>query len=122
MKTRELIRRLQEVDPSGETECCVDHHDIFFVERQFAFYNGALEILVRDPAHQPYYDVVGGIIRRTGEKIRIHVLSLEDAIFEAEGRPFPVEIQTTDDASRKILEESIQRWRDDARASKPSEE
>jgi hypothetical protein len=120
MKTRELIRQLQEVDPSGETECCVDNHDIFFVERQFAFYDGALEILVRDPARQPYYDVVGGIIRRTGEKIRIHVLSLEDAIFEIEGRPFPIEIQTTDDVSRKILEETIQRWHDDARTSKPN--
>jgi hypothetical protein len=121
MKTRELIRRLQEADPSGETECCVDNHDIFFVERQFAFYDGALEILIRDPTRQPNYDVVGGIIRRTGEKVRIHVLSLEDAIFDSKDGQLPVEIEAADDVSRKSIEENVQRWRDDARTSKPLE-
>jgi len=31
MKVKELIRRLQEADPSGEIEACVDNIDIHFV-------------------------------------------------------------------------------------------
>ena len=58
MKTSELIRLLQEADPSGEVECCIDNHDIYSVELWPAFYDGALEILVRDPSLRPYYDIV----------------------------------------------------------------
>jgi hypothetical protein len=111
MKTREFIKRLQEADPSGDLDCCIDNHDILRVERQFAFYDGALEILVRDPARLPYYEVIGGILRTKGDKIRIQVLSLEDAIYEAKGKPFPIEIECADDKVRERLELDIQRWR-----------
>jgi hypothetical protein len=110
MKTHELIQRLQEADPNGDMECCVDNHDILFVERQSAFYDGELEILVRDPSRRLHYDVVGGIIRRTGYKLRIHVWSLEDAIGEAHGEPFPIEIEGADESTRKRLELKIQTW------------
>ncbi len=115
MKTRELIRQLQAADPGGELECCVDNHDILFVERQFAFYDGALEILVRDPGLQGQYDVVGGIIQRAGEKIRLHILSLEDALSEAQNGPFSVNIEGADDETRARLEQQIDIWRKSAR-------
>lgn len=111
MKTRELIRLLQEADPTGEVECCVDNHDIWLVEAQGAGYDGALEILVRNPDLRPHYDVVGGIIRRVGKKVRIRPLSLEDAIWEARGKSFPIEIEVTDLADRVRFEQEVQKWR-----------
>ncbi len=52
MKTKELIRQLQREDPSGELECCVDNSDIFFVEHLPAYYDGCLEVLVRDKSSE----------------------------------------------------------------------
>ena len=80
MKTKELIRLLQEQDPSGEEECCCGNQDIFFVSKDFAYYDGSLQVLIRDPAKAPYYDVVGGKYVRTGFKIQIHTLGISDIL------------------------------------------
>ena len=81
MKTKELIRRLQEADPTGEAECCVGNHDIFFVESKAAYWDGRLEVLVRDQSKEPWYNVVGAKITTHGTKINIRTLSIDDAIF-----------------------------------------
>ncbi len=114
MKTGELIRLLQEADPSGEVECCIDNHDIYSVELWPAFYDGALEILIRDPSLRPNYDVIGGIIRRTGQKIRLRSLPLEDAVWDAKGQEFPITIEETDPQTRFYIEQEVQKWRDEA--------
>lgn len=114
MKTNELIRLLQEADPSGEVECCIDNHDIYSVELWPAFYNGFLEILVRDPSLRPYYDVVGGIIRRTGQKIRLRSLPLEDAVWDAVDKDFPIDIEETHVETRQHIEKEVQKWREEA--------
>ena len=118
MKTKELIRQLQEIDPSGELECCISNHDILFVERIGAFYDGPLEILVRDTRGE----VVGGILRRIGEKIRIHVLDLAGAVSDWDSSPalvekygrFPIKIEASDETSRRYLEQMVQSWQDAA--------
>jgi hypothetical protein len=114
MKTSELIRLLQEADPSGDVECCIDNHDIYSVERWPAFYDGALEILIRDPSLRPYYEVIGGIIRRTGQKIRLRSLPLEHAVWDARGQEFSITIEETDPQTRFYIEQEVQRWRDEA--------
>lgn len=83
MKTKELIRQLQEADPTGEVECCVGNVDIHFVGIEPAYYDGSLQVLVRDESKSPYYNIVGGKYVRMGDKVVIHTLSIEDALFNA---------------------------------------
>jgi hypothetical protein len=82
MKTKELIKRLQEEDPSGEIEVCVGNVDIHFVERMPAYYDGSLQVLIRD-YNTKYYNIVGGKYVREGQKVKIHILSITDAISNA---------------------------------------
>jgi hypothetical protein len=78
MKTKELIKRLQEEDPTGEIECCVGNVDIHFVSREPAYWDGPLQVLERDPAKEPYYNIVGGKYIKSGEKIQINLLRISD--------------------------------------------
>lgn len=80
MKTHELIRRLQEADPSGDLEVAVGNADILFVSREPAYYDGDLQVLVRDPAQAPFYNVVGAKVVRSGDKVQVHALSIADAL------------------------------------------
>ena len=82
MKTRELIRLLQEADPSGEIEVCVDNKDILFVQRMPAYYDGCLEVLIRDPKLTSCYNVVGAKVFARGAKIRIVPHSIEDMLLD----------------------------------------
>ena len=81
MKTKELIRQLQEADPSGELECCVDNADIFAVWPEEAYWDGCLQMLIRDQAKAPYYDVIGAKVTSKGTKVRIRPMNISDAIF-----------------------------------------
>lgn len=81
MKTRELIRRLQQADPSGDLEVCVNNCDIHFVARQPAYYDGCFQVLKRDPELTDCYNIKGVEIRSHGDKIRIRTLSVKDAIW-----------------------------------------
>lgn len=79
MKTRELIRLLQESDPSGELEACVGNVDICYVCREPAYYDGKLQVLEYDGEGR----VVGGKYVREGSKVTLHVMSINDAISNA---------------------------------------
>jgi hypothetical protein len=83
VKTKEVIRLLQQEDPSGEEEVCVGNVDVHFITSEPAYYDGALQVLLRDPAKEPYYNIVGGKYIRTGKKVVIHTLSISDAISNA---------------------------------------
>jgi hypothetical protein len=86
MKTRELIKRLKEADPTGELECCINKTvDIYMVDVLPAYYDGRQEILVRDPELNRFYDVVGGIVTGEGMKVCIISYSIKDAIWDNEG-------------------------------------
>lgn len=115
MKTKELIRQLQEADPSGELECTVDGVDIFAVWTEPGYYDGPYEILIRDPDLAPYYDVVGGIISTEGTKVRIRAMSLRTALLEEEvdGGFFPICLRTTyaNPESNQRLYDRIDEWR-----------
>jgi hypothetical protein len=82
MKSKDLIALLQKEDPTGETEVCVNNSDILCVYKMPAYYDGSLEVLVRDPSKEPYYDVIGAKRVRTGHKIKIITHSIEDAIWQ----------------------------------------
>lgn len=84
MKTKELIRILQELDPSGEVEVNAGGGDIYSAETLPAYWDGALNVLIRDPSKSPYYDVIGMEEIRGGDKIRLNIMSLDDVIFDDE--------------------------------------
>ncbi len=114
MKTKELIRLLQEADPTGEEEACVGNVDIHFVEALPAYYDGALQVLKRDESKSPYYNIVGGKYVRSGTKVVIHTLSITDALHNAgaDGE-FEVdysELPTDRIESAKKSHEEIREW------------
>lgn len=84
MKTKKLIELLQQEDPSGEEEVCVGNVDIFFVANEPAYWDGSLQVLIRDESN-PYYNVEACKFVREGRKISINVLSIEDAIWNNTG-------------------------------------
>jgi len=106
MKTKELIKKLQELDPSGETECCVQNIDIWYVDVLPYYYDGTMQMLVRDSAKSPYYDVVGAKYLSSGEKINIVPLSIEDAIFE--DVTLPVDFDTLSFSKKERYKESVE--------------
>lgn len=77
-------------DPSGEEEVCVGNCDIHFVESMPAYYDGALQVLERDPECK-HYNIIGAKYKRSGRKIQIHVMSITDAISNADGKDFSVD-------------------------------
>jgi hypothetical protein len=96
MKTKELIKRLQEADPSGELECCVGNIDIYFVTQEPAYYDGALQVLLHDETKRDLmWSIVGAKLTRHGSKVQIHALSIEDAMFDTvvNGKDFPVTVE-----------------------------
>lgn len=82
MKVKELIRLLQEEDPTGETEVCVDNIDIFSVHTEPAYWDGKLQLLIRDDSKKPYYDVVGAKYVTKGCKIVLHPMSVSDVLWD----------------------------------------
>jgi hypothetical protein len=108
MKTKELIRQLQEEDPTGEEEVCVHNEPIFFLENLPAYYDGLLQVLIRDEKNK-FYNVIGAELRGEGRKVKIHLHSIEDAIFE--NPDLPVTIVGTNYGYKSRVE----KWREEAR-------
>jgi hypothetical protein len=81
VKTKDLIQELQEADPTGELEVCVNNVDIFTVTVEPAYWDGKLQVLKRDPALKPYYDVVGAKYVTTGSKVVIDPMSITDLLW-----------------------------------------
>ncbi len=109
MKSKHLIAAILEADPTGEAECCVGNCDIFSVHALPAYYDGCLQVLIRDPALAPYYDVVGGKYVGSGTKIQISTHSIHTAIFDHEDMPVTYEGMSAEQISS--YEESIARQR-----------
>ncbi len=106
MTTAELITQLQACDPTGETECVVGNEPIYFVQGLPAFYDGRMQVLIRDKSSE-YYNVTGAKITGKGQKISIMTHSVEDAL--CENPELPVETETPYDAER------VEKWRQEAR-------
>jgi hypothetical protein len=83
MKTRELIRLLQDADPSGDIECCVGNHDIVSVGVEPAYHDGCLQVLVRDPAKTGICcDIIGARRTSKGQKLVIYDLGIHDVLLD----------------------------------------
>jgi hypothetical protein len=90
MKSKELIKRLQEEDPSGEGHVVVDNKDIFFLEWKPGYWDGRYTVLVRDEKKKPYYDIVGAEYRSDGDKLNINTMDWEDVLLDDPDAPIKV--------------------------------
>lgn len=107
MKTKDVIAMLQKEDPSGELECCVGNADIFTIEKMPGYWDGCLQVLVRDPSKKPYYDIVGGKFIGGCTKVNIRTLS----IFDAVGNDPKFKVEYDSDSTKKKYEERIENER-----------
>lgn len=112
MKTKELIKRLNDADPTGEAEVCVDNTDILFVEALPAYYDGYLQVLIRDKTKEPYYNVVGAKYVNEGKKVCIHQHSIEDAIIE--NPELPVDLPDGSPVNNKYYLALLEQYRCEA--------
>lgn len=78
MKTKTLIKLLQETDPSGELECCIGNADILDVWREPAYYDGCLQTLIRNENDK----IIGGKIVGTGTKVIVYSQSISDILLD----------------------------------------
>ena len=105
MTTAELIAALRQADPAGTTPVCVANADVYFVQRQPAYYDGRLQQLVHDDAKRgKEWSIVGAKIISAGEKVDIVALSIRDVLIDHPDLP----IEGGDP-------ETIDRWRKEAR-------
>jgi hypothetical protein len=79
MKVKELIKLLQEEDPTGELEVAIDNQDIHYIDVVEAYWDGRLERVIKDSAIKGY-NVIGGKVLSSGKKLRIHTIGIEDVI------------------------------------------
>lgn len=82
MKTKELIRKLQEADPTGEEECVIGNQDILYVERLPAYYDGPCQRLIRDGNN-----ITGVEIRISGFKVSIVSHGVDDVFLDDPDTP-----------------------------------
>lgn len=110
MKTKELVRQLQEADPSGNEECCIGNLDIYEVRKLPAYYGGRLEVLERKSDCKSY-DVIGAKFVASGVKIQITPWGIDDALFE--DPDMPVDCSEVTDYEKNLVE----KWREEGRNS-----
>ena len=107
MKTKNLIKLLQEVDPSGEMDCVVNNIDIFTAYGVVSYWDGSKQLLVRDESKKPYYDVVGAEYRSDGWKVQIETMSIKNAMLDNPDLP----VKVVDEFVHKQMQERVDKWR-----------
>ena len=108
MKSKKLIEELQRIDPSGEMEVCVHNEDIYFIEKQPAYYDGGFQVLIKDG------DNIKGIkYVIDGSKIKLHLFDLEYRIID--DPDFPVEIPDAGNYLTKCFKERVENFRKESK-------
>ena len=113
MKSKEVIRQLQEADPSGEAEVCVNNEDIHFINREAAYWDGCLQVLVRDESKKDCYNIIGVRYVSDGDKISIHTLGVGDVLLDDSDAPIDYSGLNESQAAR--YRESDEREREENR-------
>lgn len=94
MKSKELVRRILEADPSGEIECCIGNADIEGPSVEPAYWDGPLQVFKFNEKGYP----VSAKRVRSGEKMVLSPLYISNFIGEYDG--FTVEYQSDEDRAR----------------------
>lgn len=115
MKTKDVIEMLQEADPSGELECVVGNHDIFCAHVEPAYWDGSMQLLVREKDN-PYYNVTGAIYTSQGDKVQINTMGIDDALCNDPDLP----VEVTDTFVNKRMQDQVNAWRKENQEIKES--
>jgi hypothetical protein len=109
MKSKELIKQLQKLDPEGNCEVFGDG-DIYFCDRLPWYYDGKPGILIRDESKKPYYHVAGmrQIKPEDGDKIYIYTMTLDDVVCDGH----PDDIFEGDESFMKNVAERKKYWKE----------
>jgi hypothetical protein len=78
MKGKQLIKLLQEMDPTGEIEVCIGNEAISHLDGMPAYYDGRLQMIETDKDGC----AVSATYVSGGEKIKIITHDIEDEIWE----------------------------------------
>jgi len=113
MKTRELIEALQLEDPSGELEVIAGGTPIYFASRQPAYYDGPLQMLIHDESKRPYYSIVGYKVTQHGEKVRLHLMGLDECMLDEQS--IPVDLTELGEYQRGSWEKRVAELREQMR-------
>lgn len=105
MKTKELIEQLLKIDPSGETEVCINNLDINYLDKVESYYDGRLERLVKDKNNT----VVGGKYLSNGLKVRIITTSIEQCLLD--NPDLTVDFSELDEHLVEIYKNRVERYR-----------
>lgn len=110
MKTSELIRLLNELDPNGDGDVVIDNIDIFCIDRIESYWDGCKQILVRNYDLQ-HYNVIGAEFRSDGTKLNIKTLSIKDAMLNNPDLP----VKVVDTFCHPTMQKKIDEWREEAK-------
>ena|ERR1700742_1628707 len=112
MKTKDLIRLLNELDPTGEGHACIGNKDILSAHWEGSYYDGCLQVLKREgDFYEP--DIVGAEIRSKGRKLVIEPWSISDALWNEPDMP----VAFDGDFARKNYAEQVEKWRTEVKES-----
>ena len=109
MKTKELISRLLELDPSGNTEVCIANLDINAIWPSEAYYDGRLERIVKDENGE----IIGCKYVSRGIKINIDPISIEECLVD--NPELPIDFSESDEYLVDSLKKKVERWREESR-------
>ena len=101
MKTKEVIRLLQEADPTGEEEVSVGNQDVYDVRKEPAYWDGCQQILIRDESLN-CYNVIGAKYTSEGSKIVISPMSIDRAVWENPDLPVEFEGDLAQDYQERV--------------------
>jgi hypothetical protein len=112
MKTKQLIKELMEKDPSGELEVSTSYGDIYYVDRLPAYYDGKMETLIWDESNSDNRVYKGMRISAEGEKLKLKLFSLEDAIWDQE-QPGDLKIEYDSEHTKELSKDYVAKLEND---------
>ncbi len=104
MKTKDLIKLLQETDPSGELQCSVNGVDIYFAQVKAGYWDGVYQVLIKE---KDKCNVIGAEYRSDGDKLCIETYSIKDAMLDDPNIP----VKVVDCFCNKQMQKTINKWR-----------
>lgn len=103
MKTKELIKMLQEEDPSGEMDVVVDNLDILGIYGEPSYWDGCKQLFVRNEKGQ----IIGAEYRSDGDKLTITCRTIKDMMLDNPDMP----VKVVDTFVNKRMQERVDSWR-----------
>ena len=114
MKTKDLIKLLQETDPSGEMDCVVNNVDIFIAYGVVSYWDGCKQLLIRDETNKDCYNVVAAEYRSDGWKVQIETMDISEALLNDPDLP----VKVVDTFVHKQMQERVDKWRQEIKEIK----